>query len=361
MRLAAISFLLLTPAAVAQTLEAHYKLDETSGPACDDSTGNLHDGTWVGGMFAQGGAKPGTGTAVRLNGISERADIPDGAGFTDLRSDLTAVCWMNADDFNGVQRFFGNDGSWTWGLVNGSIRFTTRTILDYDHPATLTAGTWHHIACVFDASFDVHFYVDGVFEGTILGNAQANPPFPNWHIGYKDPSIPEYFDGALDDIQIYRGSLTAADVQWLYDNPGQTLGNGQVGINYCGPANPHSGAASARMMAMGNVSLGANSLTLHAMDLPQNQFGYFVFGETTGFFTPPGSQGNLCLGGKLGRFNGQIGNSGATGEFSASVNLTSLPVWGGYAVQPGETWRFQAWFEDGATSNFSDAVEITFQ
>jgi hypothetical protein len=32
-----------------------------------------------------------------------------------------------------------------------------------------------------------------------------------------------------------------------------------------------------------------------------------------------------------------------------------------HAVSPGETWVFQAWFADGASSNFTDALVVQFQ
>ena len=32
------------------------------------------------------------------------------------------------------------------------------------------------------------------------------------------------------------------------------------------------------------------------------------------------------------------------------------------AVQPGDTWNFQAWYRDiGNTNNFTDAVAVTFE
>ena len=57
-------------------------------------------------------------------------------------------------------------------------------------------------------------------------------------------------------------------------------------------------------------------------------------------------------------------NSGSTGSFSLALDLTAMadpanPV----AVQPGDTWNFQAWYRDanpGPTSNFTDAVSVTF-
>ena len=82
-----------------------------------------------------------------------------------------------------------------------------------------------------------------------------------------------------------------------------------------------------------------------------------------------GSQGNLCLGGNIGRFvgPGQVMDSGASGSFAMTVNLNAMPaptLSGTVAVQPGDTWNFQAWHRDSvggmATSNFTDAVSVTF-
>lgn len=352
----------LTPVAAAQKLEAHYRLDETTGTACVDDTGNGHDGTYQGGSLGQAGARPGTGTAVRFDGASEKVHISDGPGFTDLRKELSVACWMNPDSLSGVQRFFGNDGSWTWGLVGSSLRFTTRTIKDYDHSAGLSPGTWYHVCCVFDATYAVHFYVDGALIGSVQGSQQANAPYADWHIAYKDPAFPEWFGGMLDDIQVYDAVLESAQVQWLYDNPGKTLGGGPLGANYCGPANLNSSGGPAAVSGWGQPEAAFNDLSLTATGLPSGETGYFLVADTAGFKSlPGGSQGNLCLGGKVGRFVGQVSSTGAGGDFSIDVDLGALPVLGGTAVQPGEWWYFQAWFTDGATSNFTDGLVVQFQ
>ncbi|MCP3996252.1 MAG: hypothetical protein GY722_14505 [bacterium] len=86
-------------------------------------------------------------------------------------------------------------------------------------------------------------------------------------------------------------------------------------------------------------------------------------GQTQGFFMPPGSQGFICLAGNIGRYN-QTADivQGPTG--SIQLDLTSIPVNPAQAVLPGDTWNFQAWYRDnnpGPTSNFTDAVSVTFQ
>jgi hypothetical protein len=85
---------------------------------------------------------------------------------------------------------------------------------------------------------------------------------------------------------------------------------------------------------------------------------------TPGFIVGPGgSQGNLCVSGNIGRFSGQVQNSGPEGEFSISVDLGSIPVSPIVPVVPGDIWHFQAWFRDvnpGVTSNFTNATTVTF-
>jgi hypothetical protein len=77
-----------------------------------------------------------------------------------------------------------------------------------------------------------------------------------------------------------------------------------------------------------------------------------------------GSQGNLCLGGQIGGFKQDVKNSGAGGAFALDVDTLVIPQPGGsVAIQPGETWNFQAWFRDKnpkRTSNFTDGISILF-
>ncbi|MCP3918666.1 MAG: hypothetical protein GY711_24230 [bacterium] len=136
-----------------------------------------------------------------------------------------------------------------------------------------------------------------------------------------------------------------------------------IGCNYCGPAVPNSAGLSAKIAANGSTVISDNDLTLTATDLPPGQFGYFLAGQAQGLANPPGSQGNICLVGNTGRYDDppQI-IQGPTGSLQADLN--AVPVNPPTAVLPGDTWNFQCWYRDNnptATSNFTDAVSVTFQ
>ena len=146
-------------------------------------------------------------------------------------------------------------------------------------------------------------------------------------------------------------------------------GNGTLGTRYCSPGVNNSTGAPSSIELTGSASVSQNNLSLVASDLPLNAFGFFLTSQAQGFVAGPGgSDGNLCLGGSIGRYvgPGQIVNSGAAGSFTLALDLTQTPTPTGLvAIAAGETWNFQAWHRDAiggvATSNFTDGISLQFQ
>ena len=144
-----------------------------------------------------------------------------------------------------------------------------------------------------------------------------------------------------------------------------------IGVRYCDPMPQNSTGESSTIYATGTPAVAANNLTMHAFNLPQNQFGYLLNSRGQGFIpNPAGSFGNLCLGGgmQVGRHNGpsEIRFSGDAGTFELLLDNTSLPNGPNPAtVQVGENWNFQFWHRDlvnnQSVSNFTDALSITFE
>ncbi|MEM6671829.1 MAG: choice-of-anchor R domain-containing protein [Planctomycetota bacterium] len=148
----------------------------------------------------------------------------------------------------------------------------------------------------------------------------------------------------------------------------EVRGTVELGASYC-TANPNSSGAAGEISAAGSAVATDNDVTLTASNLPQVSFGFFLASLTQAFVpNPAGSEGNLCLGGSIGRYvgPGQIQNSGLTGTFSLALNLSQTPQPNGFVViVAGETWNFQAWHRDanssGPTSNFTQGISIAFQ
>ena len=148
--------------------------------------------------------------------------------------------------------------------------------------------------------------------------------------------------------------------------PDVTISLPIAGTNYCGPAPLNSSGASATISSTGTSILGSNDLGMFARELPTFSFGFFIVSGTQGFvMNPGGSEGNLCLGGSIGRYVDQIQSSGSTGTMTLSVDLAAIPQPNGaVAAAVGESWNFQCWFRDAnpqATSNFTDGVSVSLE
>ncbi len=137
----------------------------------------------------------------------------------------------------------------------------------------------------------------------------------------------------------------------------------------CAPASVNSAGASAELVAYGDLSASGppqTGLTLRAAHLPGGQFAYPLASPVEAFLPGAGgSQGNLCLGGPIGRGIDQLQSTGSTGvlEFQVDAAALSGPD-GPVPASPGERWLFQVWYRDlnpDPTSNFSSALAVTWR
>ncbi len=131
------------------------------------------------------------------------------------------------------------------------------------------------------------------------------------------------------------------------------------------PGIVNSTGAAGDLWVTGSLAASSEAVELWAGDLPAGQVGLFMIGSAPGFVANPGgSQGNLCLGGLVGRFRGSLTGTGSAGEMHYVVDTTSLPLPPPATIQPGQTWYFQGWYRDQnptPTSNFTSAVAVTFR
>lgn len=167
-------------------------------------------------------------------------------------------------------------------------------------------------------------------------------------------------DGDLDVAATERGPSVTGD---LVKYSSERL----LGLATCAGVVNSTGVATA-LSATGSPLVVDNEVTLLASDMPLHSYGYFLTSLVPGFVpNAGGSQGNLCLGGSIGRYSGpgQVLSSGAAGMFQYSLDLSMHPTpTGPVQVAPGETWTFQVWHRDTvggvATSNFSQGHRIVF-
>ncbi|MEM6567929.1 MAG: hypothetical protein AAF957_05935 [Planctomycetota bacterium] len=148
----------------------------------------------------------------------------------------------------------------------------------------------------------------------------------------------------------------------------------KFGTIYCN-SNPNSTGSNTGIVLFGSSTAADDDVMLIATDVPAGAFGFFFTSQDQGFVANPGgSEGNLCLGGAIGRFvaPGQVKAADIDGLITLDTNLgewtltelpTPLPPLS-YPAVTGLTSNFQLWHRDamgGTTvSNFSDGISVTW-
>lgn len=111
-----------------------------------------------------------------------------------------------------VELSAGPDGRWSFGINSPGGSWSLATS---DVPAT--TNDWVHLTGVFDAATgSVRLYVDGVLQTASGAGATGTPSSP-LYLGAAGPTG-GYFSGAVDQVKLYAGALSDAEVFDLYDN-----------------------------------------------------------------------------------------------------------------------------------------------
>ena len=177
--------------------------------------------------------------SIHFNGTDEyMRGIEDATVLNFIHTGAALSFWINLDAFpcttqSGEQYwgvlgdnpfayksfFTGFRGTECWMVLQGATRD------EVDVSSYISAGTWHHICMVADAG-TATYYIDGVARDTMsyTPNAANNPDdgafdiamgvlFPN----PPGPILTGFTAGNFDEIAIFNGALSAAQVVAIYN------------------------------------------------------------------------------------------------------------------------------------------------
>ncbi len=190
------------------------------------------------------------GTApITFSGTVGQVTGPSGSGALDLSGGahgniasmttggaMTIATWVRFDttSANGFERVIDLGQANSGGIGNiyiarlgttNNLTFTIEKNGIYTHRATannaIVNGSWMHVAGTVDASGNMTLYVNGVALATATGVAPDVGVRTNHYIGRSGFAVDGAFDGAIDDLLITNGAMSAANVSALYQ---QTVG-----------------------------------------------------------------------------------------------------------------------------------------
>jgi len=164
-----------------------------------------------------------------FDGIDDYIEIENDPSLQfDASDSFTLSCWIKTDGtgvkncirtqnntagYRGLYGLRTNDG----GNVNFLIRDQSANLVSFSGSKTVTDDEWHQIVGVRDVSSDKLFiYVDGVYdneaEDTTANSLDSHIVI---YIGsYLGQA--EYYNGSIDEIQIWKRALSAEELQIMY-------------------------------------------------------------------------------------------------------------------------------------------------
>ncbi len=137
---------------------------------------------------------------------------------------LSVSFWVRADEIPAQgEVYLLSNGGWQerWKVSlpsHGKPIWTTHgasCCSDLDSGTPLTVGTWTHLVMVHDGAKE-KIYVNGVIANERDYPGDLAPTALPLGFGYSPIDNDYFFKGALDEVQIYDGVLTAGDVTNLY-------------------------------------------------------------------------------------------------------------------------------------------------
>lgn len=203
---------------------AHWKFDEGTGNVAADSSGNGHTASLLGGAGWTAG-RVGSG-AVNLDGVDDYGQSPDTAALRLGGGALSVAAWVRYTATGGHQMIIAKPASATAHvspyfayslhiLAGGTPRFwlTLNNVGRNVSGPSLSTGTWHHLAGVWDGSV-MRLYVNGVEAGSVSASGTLPAFTTPLRIG-TNGGLSEKFKGSMDNVKIYSRALTAAEIQSL--------------------------------------------------------------------------------------------------------------------------------------------------
>jgi Concanavalin A-like lectin/glucanases superfamily len=199
-----------------------WKLDETSGTAASDSSGNSETATLSGtATFAAGKIN----NALSILATTDKATVSTTTALDNLAAVSTSV-WIKPTTMpsSGNLALFAAKGWWgavsDTGYVKFLAVFNTSSVYCVSSAGKITAGSWAHIVTTWDGTLDstgVHLYINGVEdEGNGCASGVGTRVSDAGTALTMAGNVGGGFTGLIDDARVYNRALSAPEVSNLY-------------------------------------------------------------------------------------------------------------------------------------------------
>jgi hypothetical protein len=211
---------------------AYWKFDEGRGTKANDTAGKnngtVNGAEWTSGKF---------NNALSFDGVDDYVEVPDDPSLRFMRSSsFTISAWVMPvlETENGYilckmrsggrRSVFGYLATWNSKISGFSFGVESSWkgyVLVQTGRNSAPVGSWYHVVGVYDDK-DVRIYLNGDLRGrrTFDLETGSTTPDKNLVIGAMsyDSTIKAFFGGKIDEVRIYDGALSDAEIWSLYEN-----------------------------------------------------------------------------------------------------------------------------------------------
>lgn len=210
-------------------LVAYWSFDEGSGTTAQDviggNNGTLNgDPNWVDGISEKALDFDGSGDCVGLPSSSSLS-------FNSPSEPFSTSFWIKPDTvIPGEQTILENEDDYFVHLDGGVLNYSKTDSGNLYHNTwqstnpEISAGNWAHVVITYDGTGagGTKMYVNGigvsVTNGAYHGGGSASGD--DFAIGARAYDFLSYpYGGKIDEVRIYNRALTAAEIEYLYQNP----------------------------------------------------------------------------------------------------------------------------------------------
>jgi len=174
----------------------------------------VHNGTLSGGVSFPAGE---VGQAFSLNGADGEVDL---GNWFNLQT-FSVALWVNAGasqviSADIIDNNHNNFRSWVVQYNNTGLQFFWYSSDFGFIPFNLTPNTWQYLVITLDSSYVAQVYLDGQLQGSIAGahgityDGTQFLRLGRWGSGGR------YFNGMLDEVDVYNRALSASEIATLY-------------------------------------------------------------------------------------------------------------------------------------------------
>ena len=209
--------------------DLYWPFSEGTGTTTADASGHGNTGTLLGGVSWTTAGK--YGDAVVFDGVSGYVDCGNNSS-TNITGSMTMAAWVKMNSGAQDQKVGGNQdgtsGGYKMSIYGLLVEFEVRDAANNANlnrsvvgGNILTLGTWYHVAGVYDATNHmIKTYVNGYLDRSLSGveaNALATTTgdFKMGREPWNSGANTRYFNGAIDDVRIYKRVLSDQEILML--------------------------------------------------------------------------------------------------------------------------------------------------